>query len=260
MTGSETRNNLRWRGFRIMAILTDDDLQPPGCFVQFRQLHHRNKKNIIYYYSVVWHGVDDFTSLTIVNNSTLEITMNIKTKVLSMSLLATLMAANAAWAEPIDGAKGDVKFQGNVIESACNIDAQNLHQTVQFGEVGKTVLANGGNQSIPFQIQLTGCDPDATVNGQKIGTVGIKFEGGTGEELFSPDIDGYAKGVSVKVYSDDLAGFVKFDGSTPAKKAISKGEMNYTFKAILAKASAATTDAITVGKVDTKAMFAVSYE
>lgn len=183
--------------------------------------------------------------------------MKLTYKLITSSILTLIITSHSALA--VEGARGEVIFKGNVQEGACNIDNDNLHQTVNFGDVGKSVLANGGNQTIPFNIKLTGCDPEAKIDGlDKISTVGVKFDGGNGEELFNPNIDGFAKGVSVKVYSDQLNKNIKFDGTTPVPQNIVNGDMNYSFRAILAKSTSNPTD-VTTGKIETKAMFVVEY-
>lgn len=188
-----------------------------------------------------------------------------KTKLIAAAIpFALFFSANAM---AVDGANGEVRFIGNVIESACNISADNLNQTVDFGTVGRSLLNGTGVQEVPFQIQLTGCDTDATVEGLtdgKVSTVGIRFQSSalvnsTTNELSNPPAAGYAQGVSVKVFSTDSNKYVSFDGSADAtvSKNITQGTMTYGFKGILAKATGAS--AVTVGKVDTKTQFVVEY-
>ena len=189
--------------------------------------------------------------------------MNIKV-LISAIPCALLLSGNAM---AVDGATGEVKFTGNVIESACNISADNLNQTVNFGTVGRSLLNGTGVQEVPFQIQLTGCDPSATVQGLengKVSTVGIRFESSalvtsTKNELANPTTSGYSQGASVKVFSIDTNKYISFDGSADAKvtKNVSSGNMTYSFKGILGKATGATS--VTVGKIDTKTQFIVEY-
>lgn len=188
-----------------------------------------------------------------------------KIKLLVTALPCALFFSAGAMA--VDGANGEVQFTASIIESACNIDTANLNQTVDFGVIGRSLIDGTGVQEMPFQIKLTGCDPDATVEGLtdgKVSTVGIRFQSGslvssTTNELANPPAAGYAQGVSVRVLSTDTNKYVSFDGSADATvtKSVVQGDMTYGFKGILAKATGAA--GVTVGKVDTKTQFVVEY-
>lgn len=186
--------------------------------------------------------------------------------IVSMSMF---LSAGALAAEPAVAGNGIVHFKGKVIESACNLDASNQEQTVDFGQVGKGVLAKGGVANQDFDIKLTGCDPSVEIEGLgAVSTVALSFDsasvdGTTKSELNNSAADGMAKGVVVKVLSKDNNGYLDFDNGLNAKvtKNIVKGDMLYRFTATLKKATAAADEKdVTTGDVLTSTDFHVEYQ
>lgn len=186
----------------------------------------------------------------------------------ALAASASLLCSTAAFAA-VDGATGTVNFMGDVVESACNLDAGNQAQDVDFGQVGKGVLANGGVANAPFSIKLTGCDPSAKIEGlpvdqAAISTVALRFESAamdpaTTTELTNSAADGSAAGVAVKVLSNENNKYLTFDGQTDSKvtQNMKKGDITYNFTATLAKATGASE--VTTGKISTATNFVVEY-
>ncbi|HAX4850916.1 fimbrial protein [Escherichia coli] len=98
-----------------------------------------------------------------------------------MKKIKTVMAGAIAMALVSFGAnaaenqgQGVVNFKGTVIDAPCGIDSDSVDQTVDFGKVTKSHLANGGISQKNFSILLTHCYPSTLNKG-----VAVTFTGST---------------------------------------------------------------------------------
>ena len=74
--------------------------------------------------------------------------------------------------------QGKVTFNGTVVDAPCGIDAQSADQSIDFGQVSKVLLNNGGTSTPKsFDIKLTDCDITNYKAGNKAGTVSLTFSG-----------------------------------------------------------------------------------
>jgi major type 1 subunit fimbrin (pilin) len=88
-------------------------------------------------------------------------------------LLTVLVAGSSLIAQNMAHASdGTVSFSGNIISTACTVDAGSANMKVTLGDVVSSSLASSGSKSSPtaFQIKLTEC-PDSVAN------VAVKFDG-----------------------------------------------------------------------------------
>ena len=92
--------------------------------------------------------------------------------------------ANAADTVAPSQGSGQVNFKGTVIDAPCGIETQSANQTIDFGQISKLFLENGGTtQPKDLDIKLVNCDitnfkKAATPGGAaKTGTVSLTFAG-----------------------------------------------------------------------------------
>lgn len=186
--------------------------------------------------------------------------------IVSMSMFLSAGALAEEPATTVVSGTGIVHFQGKVIEGACNLDAENQEQTVDFGQVGKGVLDKDGAANQDFNIKLTGCNPEAEVAGLGlINTVALSFDSASisetnKEELTNSQAAGMATGVAVKVLSKDTNTYLTFDNTdkSKVKKTIVVGDMIYPFTASLVKATGVAS--VGTGDVQTSTNFHVEYQ
>ncbi|MBG6240915.1 MAG: type 1 fimbrial protein [Candidatus Symbiopectobacterium sp. Dall1.0] len=178
-----------------------------------------------------------------------------KAALASAIAMTFILSANAA-----DTHNGTVTFNGTIIDTPCSVDQDDLHQTVEFGEISKAVLENGGTSDIKsFDIELKDCSLDTAT------TAKIVFNGGTAagtnSELLA--LNGAASGAGIAVkYSGSK---IKFDGATPAVNAspLSNGDNTFSFSTYVEKLptpQSGTAVDITTGEFTSTANFVVSYQ
>lgn len=182
-----------------------------------------------------------------------------------MKMVKTIMAgavamalvsfgANAAPASSNQG-QGQVNFKGTVINAPCGIAPESADQTIDFGQISKAHLADGGtSQHKNVDIKLVNCDLE---DAQK--TVTITFSGSnvTGGQ---PDELGTSGGTGTAIKMSTAAGdFVKFDGATPAGTYnLKAGDNTMRYSAWVQKATGK--DAVTEGDFAAVANFNLTYQ
>ncbi|HBL7863735.1 TPA: fimbrial protein, partial [Escherichia coli] len=91
---------------------------------------------------------------------------------------AVAMAVVSFGANAAPQGQGKVTFNGTVVDAPCGIDAQSADQSIEFGQVSKVLLNNGGSSTPKnFDIKLTDCDVTNYKNAGKMGTVSLTFSG-----------------------------------------------------------------------------------
>lgn len=75
-------------------------------------------------------------------------------------IAASLMAAGMSHAATTTVNGGTVRFEGEVVNAACAVDAGSVKQTVPLGQVKTATLSEAGKTSsaVGFKIQLDDCD------------------------------------------------------------------------------------------------------
>lgn len=136
-----------------------------------------------------------------------------------MKMVKTIMAGAVAMALVSFGAnanqgrgQGQVNFKGTVIDAPCGIAPESADQTIDFSQISKAHLTNGGtSQHKNVDIKLVNCD----LAGQKK-TVTITF---SGSSVGTDKLDelGTSGGTGTVIKMSTVAGgLVKFDGLTSA--------------------------------------------
>lgn len=177
-----------------------------------------------------------------------------------IALASFITMIYAAGAHAADSHNGSVTFKGKIIDTPCSVSQEDLQQTVEFGEISKTVLENGGTSDIKtFDITLKDCSLDTSTSAKIVFSGGAAS--GTNSELLA--LNGSASGAGIAV---EYAGSkIKFDGSTPAVDAtpLANGNNIFSFTSYVEKlpvpqgGQAAT---ITTGSFASTANFVVSYQ
>lgn len=137
-----------------------------------------------------------------------------------MKMIKTVMAGAVAMALVSFGAnaanqgQGVVNFKGTVIDAPCGIAPESADQSIDFGQISKAHLKNGGiSVKKDLDIKLVNCDFTDPAAAKK--TVSVTFSGtpvnGHTDELGTAGDTGTAVVVSASDGS-----LVKFDGVTPS--------------------------------------------
>ncbi|KHN53944.1 fimbrial protein [Pectobacterium fontis] len=178
-------------------------------------------------------------------------------KITLASLISVIFSVGAHAA---DSHNGTVTFKGKIIDTPCSISQDDLHQTIEFGEISKTVLENGGTSEIkPFDITLKDCSLDTATSAKIVFSGGVAS--GTNNELLA--LNGSAAGAGIAV--ERIGEKIKFDGATPAVSAtpLSNGDNTFSFTSYVEKLptpESGAAPAITTGSFSSTANFVVSYQ
>ncbi|HFU3395692.1 TPA: fimbrial protein [Escherichia coli] len=176
-------------------------------------------------------------------------------------MVKTIMAGAVAMALVSFGAnanqgQGQVNFKGTVIDAPCGIAPESADQTIDFGQISKAHLTNGGtSQKKDVDIKLVNCDLSEPSSAK---TVTITFSGssltGDGSELGTSGDTGTA--IKMSTAAGD---FVKFDGATPAGTYnLKAGDNTMRYSAWVQKATGK--DAVTEGDFAAVANFNLTYQ
>lgn len=139
----------------------------------------------------------------------------------AVAMAVVSFGANAANTVVPSQGSGQVNFKGTVIDAPCGIETQSANQTIDFGQISKLFLENGGTtQPKDLDIKLVNCDitnfkKAATTGGAaKAGTVSLTFAGvpagGSGDMLQT-----VGETHTAIVVLNPHGSRVKFDGKTP---------------------------------------------
>ncbi|MEC6271240.1 fimbrial protein [Escherichia coli] len=137
----------------------------------------------------------------------------------AVAMAVVSFGANAAdTVAPSQGA-GQVNFKGTVIDAPCGIETQSANQTIDFGQISKLFLENGGTtQPKDLDIKLVNCDitnfKNATGGAPKTGTVSLTFAGvpaGNASDMLKT----VGETNTAIVVLNPHGSRVKFDGKTP---------------------------------------------
>ncbi|HFP5150978.1 TPA: fimbrial protein [Escherichia coli] len=159
--------------------------------------------------------------------------------------------ANAA----IQG-QGQVNFKGTVIDAPCGIAPESADQTIDFGQISKSHLADGGtSQHKNVDIKLVNCDLASQKKAVTITFSGSSVASDKLEEL------GTSGGTGTAIKMSTAAGeFVKFDGLTPAGVYnLKDGDNTMRYSAWVQKSSADGA-AVTEGDFAAVANFNLTYK
>ncbi|MCG8706996.1 type 1 fimbrial protein [Brenneria sp. 4F2] len=187
---------------------------------------------------------------------------------LSKIALATIFAASCVMASAVqaegegenaavsyDSHNGTVTFKGKIVNTPCSVSQDDLDQSVDFGEISKIVLQNGGTSEVKnFDITLKDCAIETS------NTASVKFAGGTvtGSNNKMLALNGSASGAGIVVKYSGTA--IAFDGTTPAVSGYNlvNGDNTFTFSSYVEKVASATE--VTTGNFESTANFLISYQ
>lgn len=178
-------------------------------------------------------------------------------KITLASLISVIFSVGAHAA---DSHNGSVTFKGTIIDTPCSVSQEDLHQTVEFGEISKTLLESGSTSDIrTFDITLKDCSVDTATSAKFVFSGGVAS--GSNNELLA--LNGSAGGAGIAVERSGEK--IKFDGTTPAvpATALSGGDNVFSFTSYVEKLpTPAEGDApvITTGTFSSTANFVVSYQ
>ncbi|HBU6133634.1 fimbrial protein [Enterobacter bugandensis] len=152
-----------------------------------------------------------------------------KSTVLAVSLASILTSFGVSAAG--QGA-GVVNFHGYVIDAPCSIAPESKDQTIEFGDITKSFLQNGGKSEQKLTIKLINCDAATAAKGVQV-NFGGAVVGGTSTELLTAGTTNTA--IKLNGYGEDVV------FGTPTKAVmVADGDTFLEYTASLVKASGAT--------------------
>lgn len=134
----------------------------------------------------------------------------------AVAMAVVSFGANAAVSIP--QGQGEVSFKGTVVDAPCGIETQSARQEIDFGQISKSFLQEGGEtQPKDLNIKLVNCDITNFKQPQggaaKKGTVSLTFSGvpaGNADDMLKTVGDTN----TAIVVTDSSGKRVKFDGAT----------------------------------------------
>lgn len=170
-------------------------------------------------------------------------------------------------ADPVESSQGEIRFTGFINDVPCSIDADNLKQLVEFGEIALHELTSNQfrSDSKAFDIVLKNCSTE-TYKNAKITFTGSTvngFQGFTGDLL---GLGGKVKNAGIVISTRDGADtpieFGKAFPGTGDGYALSNGDGSETTLhfAAYVKGNEDPTKKATTGRFDTVANFKIVYQ
>ncbi|WP_312983064.1 fimbrial protein [Atlantibacter sp.] len=162
-----------------------------------------------------------------------------------------MIVSSLTMSNMVNAADGTIKFKGNIVDSACSVDAASADQTVTLGTVAASSFAAAGDTSTAqkFDIKLTEC-PE--------GTVAVVF-GGTAAtaDLLKLDAGMTATGVAVRINNSDDGTQIKVNDTASAKRVTVAADGSATLNYV--GQYQATAEKVTAGTADATSQFTVLY-
>ncbi|HBT4620513.1 TPA: type 1 fimbrial protein [Klebsiella pneumoniae] len=95
--------------------------------------------------------------------------------------------------------QGRVKINGQIIESACTISAEDVYQSIFLGEIPlRTLNVDGKGPLKTFFLHLINCNLDKGLDNKHWRDALVTFDGMTaGNSLFA--VQGEAKGIAIRI-------------------------------------------------------------
>ncbi len=153
--------------------------------------------------------------------------------------------------------QGRVTFNGTVVDAPCSISQKSADQSIDFGQLSKSFLANDG-QSKPMNldIELVNCDITAFKNGNaKTGNVKLAFTGPTDSGHPSELATNGGTGTAIMIQAAGKN--VLFDGTEGDANLLKDGDNVLHYTAIVKKANGGT---VSEGAFSAVATFNLSYQ
>ncbi len=170
----------------------------------------------------------------------------------SIVACAVAMAMLSFGANAADQGHGKVNFKGSIINAPCGIAPESADQSIDFGQISKAHLNNGGiSTKKDVDIKLVNCEFGDPAAGN---TVSVTFSGttvGTTDTLGLSDTNAV-----IKMTGQD-GKYVQFDGKTAGNTtALIKGDNTLHYQAWVQKGA----QAVTEGDFTAVANFTLAYK
>ena len=174
----------------------------------------------------------------------------------AVAMAVVSFGVNAA--PTIPQSQGEVAFKGTVVDAPCGIETQSARQEIDFGQISKSFLQEGGEtQPKDLNIKLVNCDITAFKQGQaaKNGKVQLSFTGpqvtGQAEELATNG------GTGTAIVVQAAGKNVSFDGTAGDAYPLKDGDNVLHYTALVKKANGGT---VSEGAFSAVATFNLSYQ
>ncbi|MGY5367557.1 fimbrial protein [Enterobacter oligotrophicus] len=170
-------------------------------------------------------------------------------------IIAMLAASSALTMTHAFAAAGTVNFNGNILDSACDVDVASQNQVVVLGDYNKTEFSSTGARTAAkkFNIILKNCPVSVT-------TAKVRFDGTpdvTNSSLLAIDssITGAATGVAINLMTADKADLPLHDsnGFSYVLNSATENVLDFYAQYI------STASAVTAGPANAVANFSVVY-
>ena len=185
---------------------------------------------------------------------------------LGMGISATALAAeDPVTPATVESSQGEIRFIGFINDVPCSIDADNLKQVVDFGEIGLHELTSNQfrSDSKNFDVVLKNCSTETYKNAKITftGSTVSGFDGFTGDLL---GLGGKIKnaGIVITNGADKVVEFGKAFPGTGEGYALNNGDGTETtlhFSAYV-KGNENPAEKATTGRFDTVANFKIVYQ
>ncbi|MGC8118445.1 fimbrial protein [Metapseudomonas otitidis] len=174
--------------------------------------------------------------------------------VTSAAALALSASSLSAFAGPLDGDGGEIRFEGKIVEKTCTVAVNGtvspVVATVTLPETNAGLLKFAGNTAgdTPFIINLKDCRTNAS-------SADVYFKSAylDGNQLLNTSQNGPAANVALEL-TDSAGTPLDLSGKTPTAMSLNAGAGSATYKVrYYAK------DAVTAGAVESTAMYFIAY-
>ncbi|WP_201478885.1 fimbrial protein [Escherichia coli] len=175
-------------------------------------------------------------------------------------MMKTVMAGAVAMALVSFGAnaanqgQGKIYFEGQVISAPCGIDDKSADQSINFGQISKATLEEGGiSQVKPIEIKLVNCNATELA---KTHSVKLSFTGTTISN--APTELGTSGDTGTAVVISEASGqMVSFNGTPGALTKLKEGDNTLLYSSWVKKATNGT---VKEGSFNAVTNFALAYE
>ncbi len=170
-------------------------------------------------------------------------------------MMAMFAAGSLLSMTNVFAAAGTVNFNGNILDSACDVDVASQNQVVVLGDYNKTEFPAAGARTAATQFNIILKNCPVTVNSAK-----VRFDGTpdlTNSSLLAVDtsLAGAATGVAINLMTADKAALPLHgsNGYTYALSSTADNTLNFYAQYV------STASAVTAGPANSVANFSVVY-
>lgn len=174
---------------------------------------------------------------------------------LSKIAMVSALAMAAFGAQAANQGQGVVNFKGTVIDAPCGIAPESADQTIDFGQLSKAHLTNGGvSASKPLDIKLVNC---VLADAPAKNTVKVAFSGNTNGSTLDELGTAGSTGTAIVISQQGSATGIKFDGTPGAAAALVGETQTLHYSTWVKKATGGT---VAEGEFSAVANFNMTYE